>query len=209
MNKSERSASIATVIKELRQMTGLSQSKFGEKFSISVSNIQHWEQGISIPPKYVVGMMEDLLQMESMLQETGDDDIDKDTEELRKEVRDKILLRGWAITLLHAIAESYVVEARDMADDPVFCTFSDERLQELLNVSAGKVKKNVTAAMSYIFDHPYVFRTDERELHQMWVLSVSYTKGKGLEAEPNASLLDTFKKISESSELDYGLSDYL
>ena len=33
-------------IKQLRQRTGLSQSKFAQKYNISVRTLQQWEQGI-------------------------------------------------------------------------------------------------------------------------------------------------------------------
>lgn len=40
-------------IKELRESTGLSQSKFAEKYHIPVGTLQHWEQGVRKPPEYV------------------------------------------------------------------------------------------------------------------------------------------------------------
>lgn len=36
-------------IKELRRLTGLSQSKFAQKYGLSVRTLQQWEQGISKP----------------------------------------------------------------------------------------------------------------------------------------------------------------
>ena len=51
-------------IKELRETTGLSQQKFGEKFRIPASNISHWEQGIRKAPDYVIFMMERILELE-------------------------------------------------------------------------------------------------------------------------------------------------
>ena len=44
-------------ILELRQMTGLSQRKFADKYKINFRNIQNWEQGISKPPNYVLYML--------------------------------------------------------------------------------------------------------------------------------------------------------
>ena len=44
-------------ILELRQMTGLSQRKFADKYQINFRNIQNWEQGVSKPPAYVLYML--------------------------------------------------------------------------------------------------------------------------------------------------------
>jgi DNA-binding transcriptional regulator YiaG len=44
-------------ILELRQMTGLSQRKFADKYQINFRNIQNWEQGVSKPPAYVLHML--------------------------------------------------------------------------------------------------------------------------------------------------------
>lgn len=45
-------------LKELRDRTGLSQSKFAEYFGISVRNIQEWEQERKTPPPYLVALLE-------------------------------------------------------------------------------------------------------------------------------------------------------
>lgn len=51
-------------IKELRQSTGLSQSKFAAKFDIPVRTLQQWEQGQSAPPEYVVRMMAYIVKLQ-------------------------------------------------------------------------------------------------------------------------------------------------
>lgn len=51
-------------IKEMRAMTGLSQSKFAALFNIPTGTFQAWEQGRQEPPTYVTGMMERILLME-------------------------------------------------------------------------------------------------------------------------------------------------
>lgn len=56
-------------IKELRTSTGLSQSKFGAKFSIPAINIANWEQGVTKPPEYVVLMIETILNLEREVKE--------------------------------------------------------------------------------------------------------------------------------------------
>lgn len=58
-------------IKELRERTGLSQSKFANKFRMTPVNISHWEQEVRKPPEYVTYMMERIL------------DLEKENEELR------------------------------------------------------------------------------------------------------------------------------
>lgn len=52
-------------IKELREQTGLSQAKFGQKFHIPVANIANWEQGIHKPAEYIVFMIERILELEA------------------------------------------------------------------------------------------------------------------------------------------------
>lgn len=42
-----------TAIKELRTVANMSQSKFASYLGIPVTNIQHWEQGVSNPPDYI------------------------------------------------------------------------------------------------------------------------------------------------------------
>lgn len=44
-------------ITELRKFTGLSQSEFAKKYDISLSTLQHWEQGCRKPPEYVVRLL--------------------------------------------------------------------------------------------------------------------------------------------------------
>ena len=58
-------------IKEIRQRTGLSQTKFGEYFEIPVRTIQKWERNGSIPPEYIPKMMERILDLEDKLNGKG------------------------------------------------------------------------------------------------------------------------------------------
>ena len=44
-------------IKELREETGLSQSKFAEEYKIPVKSIQNWETDRTHPPAYVPGLI--------------------------------------------------------------------------------------------------------------------------------------------------------
>lgn len=44
-------------IKELRNTTQMSQNKFATYLGIPVANIQHWEQGVTTPPNYLVALI--------------------------------------------------------------------------------------------------------------------------------------------------------
>ncbi|MDO4478172.1 MAG: helix-turn-helix domain-containing protein [Lachnospiraceae bacterium] len=46
------------LIKELRLLTGLSQTAFAEKYEIPVSTLRKWEQGEASPAPYVVKLIE-------------------------------------------------------------------------------------------------------------------------------------------------------
>ena len=45
-------------IKEIRDITGLSQKKFGDLYSIPLRTIQNWETAQRIPPAYVLKLLE-------------------------------------------------------------------------------------------------------------------------------------------------------
>ena len=44
-------------IKELRSTTKMSQNGFASYLGIPVANIQHWEQGVTTPPNYLVALI--------------------------------------------------------------------------------------------------------------------------------------------------------
>ena len=44
-------------IKELRNTTHMSQNRFATYLGIPVANIQHWEQGVTTPPNYLVALI--------------------------------------------------------------------------------------------------------------------------------------------------------
>lgn len=54
-------------IKEMRQKTHLSQSKFAKLLDIPVANIAKWEQGITKPPEYVIKLIEYFLRSKRLL----------------------------------------------------------------------------------------------------------------------------------------------
>ena len=45
-------------IREIRKLTGLSQAKFAEKYSIPLPTLQHWERDYTSPPKYFNDLLE-------------------------------------------------------------------------------------------------------------------------------------------------------
>lgn len=45
-------------IKEIRQLTGLSQTAFGNKYGIPMRTIQNWENGKRECPSYLVSLLE-------------------------------------------------------------------------------------------------------------------------------------------------------
>lgn len=43
-----------TIIRELRDSTGMTQKEFAELYQIPLSTLRKWEQGIASPPGYVI-----------------------------------------------------------------------------------------------------------------------------------------------------------
>lgn len=56
-------------IKELRNTTGMSQSKFALYLGIPVANIQHWEQGKATPPDYVTSLISRVMKNDGYIEE--------------------------------------------------------------------------------------------------------------------------------------------
>lgn len=54
-------------IKELRKTTNMSQSKFATYLGIPVANIQHWEQGVSAPPNYLVSLISRVMKADGYI----------------------------------------------------------------------------------------------------------------------------------------------
>lgn len=61
-------------IREMRQRTGLSQSKFAKVLNIPVANIARWEQGVATPPYYVVELIEYKLRHDGFMGEESSED---------------------------------------------------------------------------------------------------------------------------------------
>ena len=49
---------VSAKIKEIRELSGLSQDKFGQKYSIPVGTLRNWEQGKRECPDYVLSLLE-------------------------------------------------------------------------------------------------------------------------------------------------------
>lgn len=56
-------------IKELRAITGLSQTAFGNKYKIPMRTIQNWEGGQRECPEYVLFMLERLVKIDFNVEE--------------------------------------------------------------------------------------------------------------------------------------------
>ncbi len=54
-------------IKELRNTTKMSQSKFATYLGIPVANIQHWEQGVTTPPNYLVALISRVMRNDGFI----------------------------------------------------------------------------------------------------------------------------------------------
>lgn len=54
-------------IKELRKISGMTQKKFGEYFSIPQRTIQNWEEGQRECPEYLLRLIEYKLKKEHYL----------------------------------------------------------------------------------------------------------------------------------------------
>jgi len=53
-------------IKEIRQLTGLSQTKFAEKYQIPLRTLQDWEAGRREPAEYLVALLERAVRADVM-----------------------------------------------------------------------------------------------------------------------------------------------
>lgn len=56
-------------IKELRKRTGLSQSKFAERFHLSMRTLQRWEQNQNELQEAIVYMINRILDLEDQMEE--------------------------------------------------------------------------------------------------------------------------------------------
>ena len=52
-------------VREIREKLGWTQKKFAEYFNIPLSTVRNWEQGMRTPPKYVISLIERVLEKEN------------------------------------------------------------------------------------------------------------------------------------------------
>jgi putative transcriptional regulator len=57
-------------VKELREQTGLSQSEFAAKYDLNLRSLQNWEQGVSMPPRYVVTLLSRVVGLDYKIEES-------------------------------------------------------------------------------------------------------------------------------------------
>ena len=50
------------MIKEIRKLTGLTQTAFAEKYNLPVRTLQNWECGKGTPPPYVLQWLERIVR---------------------------------------------------------------------------------------------------------------------------------------------------
>ena len=50
--------------KAIRQKTGLSQQRFGDRYGIPKRTVQNWENGVNEPPEYVLSLLERLVDID-------------------------------------------------------------------------------------------------------------------------------------------------
>ena len=53
--------------KELREMSGMNKTQFGQYFDIPYRTIQNWESGLRECPKYLLDLMEYKLKNENII----------------------------------------------------------------------------------------------------------------------------------------------
>lgn len=54
-------------VKEMRVLTGLSQTDFANKFHIKIDTLRMWEQGVNKTPEHSRYMIERILQLEGII----------------------------------------------------------------------------------------------------------------------------------------------
>ena len=62
-------------IKELRQIMGLSQSQFANKYQLNVQTLQHWEQGFRNVPSYYLYLLNRIITEVDYAKRATDKDI--------------------------------------------------------------------------------------------------------------------------------------
>ena len=51
-------------VKQIREMSGLSQGKFSERYGIPIGTLHHWETGERKPPGYLLTLLESAVRQD-------------------------------------------------------------------------------------------------------------------------------------------------
>ena len=120
-------------IKELRELTGLSQSKFAEKYNISVRTLQSWEAGKRTPPPHVTASLERLIKEDR--KEEGAGRIKKHFTEVICTTGGQGFTEGDIYALGEATNNALYVLSMDSKGDPVNFAVHNYSEEELRPVS--------------------------------------------------------------------------
>lgn len=55
-------------IKELRDILGVSRAEFSRRYQIPIRTLENWEYGTSVPPTYVLELLERAVKQDKMLE---------------------------------------------------------------------------------------------------------------------------------------------
>ncbi len=86
----ERKARIASLIKKLREESGMSRKEFAKVYGMPVRTLEEWEVGRRNPPEYVVRMLAYIVRLQAtgavepynlVILEDVDEDADADDDE--------------------------------------------------------------------------------------------------------------------------------
>ena len=81
-------------IKELQSTTHMSQNKFATYLGIPVANIQHWEQGVTNPPNYLVSLISRVMKHDGYI----DADLSPSDVDAIRQVQATLAIEGLSLT---------------------------------------------------------------------------------------------------------------
>jgi len=105
-------------IKELRKITGLSQTKFGEKYHIPLRTIQHWENETRKPAEYIVYLLERVISEDYDMREikiTGNIENSNDSD-IKIVIGDQTLdhdISGWRYFSIEENADGIISQVHE------------------------------------------------------------------------------------------------
>ena len=81
-------------IKELRSASKMSQNRFATYLGIPVTNIQHWEQGVSAPPNYLISLISRVMKYDGYIKS----DLTPEQADAIRQTQATLALEGMALT---------------------------------------------------------------------------------------------------------------